>query len=124
MSPTLRALEPGDGDALHAIFTEPGVTQFLFDDVAPSRADTEHHVTAACTHGAWAIDLDGAIVGFASLRPVGAADRELMIVVSERWWGRGVAFAAAQAALGHGFAVLGLAASLQPSTCRTSARIA
>lgn len=85
MSPKLRAIEPGDGDALHAIFTEPGVKQFLFDDVPPSRAETEHHVTAARAHGGWAIDLDGAIVGFASLRPVGAADRELLIVVSERW---------------------------------------
>ena len=108
MSPTLRPIEPGDGDALHAIFTEPGVKQFLFDDVPPSRAETEHHVAAACAHGAWVICLDGAIVGLVSLRPVGAADRELMIAVGERCWGKGVAFAAAQATLRHGFEVLGL----------------
>jgi len=108
VKPTLRPIDLVDGDALHAIFTEPGVKQFLFDDVAPSRDETQTHVEAACAHGGWVIELDGVTVGFASLRPIGTADRELVIVVSERCWGRGVAFAAAQAALGHGFAVLGL----------------
>lgn len=108
MTPILRAVDLADGDVLHAIFIEPGVKQFLFDGIAPSRAETERHVVAARAQGGWVIDLDGEIVGLASLRPVGAGDRELMIVVSERWWGRGVAFAAAQAALGHGLAVLGL----------------
>jgi hypothetical protein len=29
----LRAVESAGGDALHTIFTEPGVRRFLFDDV-------------------------------------------------------------------------------------------
>ena len=104
---TLRAVELCDGDALHAIFTEPGVRQYLFDDVLLTRAETQQHVEAAVAHGAWVIVQDGTIIGLTSLRPSGD-DRELMIVIGERHWGRGVAFAAAQAAMRHGFDVLKL----------------
>jgi RimJ/RimL family protein N-acetyltransferase len=104
---TLRAVELCDGDALHAIFTEPGVRQYLFDDLLLTRAETQQHVVAAIAHGAWAIIEDGAVIGLTSLRPTGG-DRELMIVVGERHWGGGVAFAAAQAAMQHGFDVLKL----------------
>ncbi|MGE0574359.1 MAG: GNAT family N-acetyltransferase [Reyranella sp.] len=107
MSLALRPVEPGDGDELHAIFTEHGVKQYLFDDILLRRDQTQAHVEAACEHGAWVIILDGVIVGLTSLRPTGA-DRELLIVISERCWGRGVAYQAAQAALRHGFEVLKL----------------
>lgn len=107
MNVVLRPVELGDGDALHAIFTETGVRQFLFDDILLTRAETQAHVEAARDHGAWAICLDGVIVGLTSLRPVGD-DRELMIALSERCWGGGVAFEAAQAAMRHGFTVLNL----------------
>lgn len=107
MSLALRAVELGDGDALHAIFTEPGVKQYLFDDILLSRAGSQAHVEAARNEGGWVICLDGAIVSLVSLRPTGA-DRELMIVVSGRCWGRGVAFEAARSALHHGFDVLKL----------------
>jgi RimJ/RimL family protein N-acetyltransferase len=104
---TLRAVELADGDALHAIFTEASVRRYLFDDVLLTRAETQRHVETAVAHGAWAILQDGAIIGLTSLRPAGE-DRELMIVIGERHWGRGVAFAAAQAAMRHGFEVLKL----------------
>jgi RimJ/RimL family protein N-acetyltransferase len=104
---TLRVVELSDGDALHAIFTEPGVRQYLFDDVLLTRAETNRHVEAAVSHGAWVILQDGAVIGLTSLRPTGD-DRELMIVVGGRHWGRGAAFAAAQAAMRHGFEVLKL----------------
>lgn len=107
MNLVLRPVELGDGDALHAVFTEPGVRQYLFDDILLTREDTRKHVEAVCDHGAWVICLDGVIVGLTALRPVGG-DRELMIAVSERCWGRGVAFEAARAAMRHGFEVLKL----------------
>ena len=107
MSPVLRPVELGDGDALHAIFTEPGVRQYLFDDILLTREETQKHVAAALTHDAWIVELDGQVAGFVSLRPVGQ-DRELMIAISERCWGRGVAFEAARAAMRHGFEVLKL----------------
>jgi RimJ/RimL family protein N-acetyltransferase len=103
----LRAVESADGDALHAIFTEPGVRRFLFDDIELTRADTQEHVDAARTQGAWTIRQDGEIVGLVALRPVGA-DRELIVALSERWWGSGVAMRAARQAMQHGFDVLAL----------------
>jgi RimJ/RimL family protein N-acetyltransferase len=103
----LRAVEAPDGDALHAIFTEPGVRRYLFDDVLLTRAQTQQHVEAACGHGAWVILEDGAVAGLVSLRPAGA-HRELIVVVAERYWGTGLVFAAAGAAMRHGFDTLGL----------------
>lgn len=105
--PVLRPVELDDGDALHVIFTEPGVRRYLFDDVLLTRKETQEHVTAAREHGAWVICLDGVVVGLVFLRPLGR-DRELMIAVCERCWGRGVAFEAARAAIRHGFDVLQL----------------
>ena len=103
----LRAVESADGDALHAIFTEPGVRRFLFDDIELTRAETQEHVDAACAQGAWTIRQDGEIVGLVALRPVGA-DRELIVALSERCWGSGVAVRPARQALQHGFDRLAL----------------
>lgn len=105
MNLVLRAVERGDGDALHGLFTQTGVRRFLFNDILLTRAETQKHVDAALPHDAWVVELDGLVVGFTSLRPVGK-DRELMIAVSERCWGRGAAFQAARAAMSHGFEVL------------------
>jgi ribosomal-protein-alanine N-acetyltransferase len=107
MTAVLRAVTTADGDALHALFTEPGVRRYLFDDITPTRAETQRHVEAACQHDAWMILCDGAVAGLVSLRPVDG-DRELIIAVGERYWGRGIAFAAAEAAMQHAFEVLRL----------------
>jgi RimJ/RimL family protein N-acetyltransferase len=88
---TLRAVEQADGDALHAIFTEPGVRRYLFDDILLTRAETHRHVEAACRHGAWVVLRDGEIIGLTSLRATGDG-RELMIAIGERHWGGGIAF--------------------------------
>jgi ribosomal-protein-alanine N-acetyltransferase len=106
-SVVLRPIALSDAAALHAIFTEPGVRQYLFDDILLTRAETQGHVEAALGHDAWIVMLDGEVMGFTSLRPVGD-DRELMIALSGRCWGRGVAFQASQAAMRHGFEVLKL----------------
>jgi len=103
----LRAIESADGDALHEIFIEPGVRRFLFDDIELTRAETQEHVDAACAQGAWTICQDGGIVGLVALRPAGA-DRELIVVLSERCWGSGSALQAAYQVMQHGFDVLGL----------------
>ena len=103
----LRAVESADGDALHAIFIEPGVRRFLFDDIELSRSETQEHVDAAAEQGAWTIRQDGSIIGLVALRPVGA-DRELIIAVNERYWGTGAALHAARQAMRHGFDALGL----------------
>ena len=105
---TLRALRATDCDALHAVFTETGVRRFLFDDSVLTRDQTQHHLDAAIGHGGWAICDGDRIVGFVSLRPKDGT-RELMVAVSEQYWGHGVAFEAARAAMRHGFETLKLA---------------
>ena len=100
----LRAVTVADGDALHAIFTQPGVRKFLFDDILLTREQTQAHVEAATTHDAWAICEDDQVVGFVSLRPTGE-DVELMVAIGEQCWGRGLAYEASAVALRHGFAV-------------------
>ena len=104
---SLRRVERTDGEALHAIFIERGVRRYLFDDVLLTREETQAHVDAACEHGARAMLHDGMVVGLVSLRPVGG-ERELLIVVAERFWGVGLAFAAAEAVMRYGFETLGL----------------
>lgn len=103
----LRAVESCDGDALHAVFTEPGVRRFLFDDVSLTRAETQIHVEAAREQGGWAICDDGQVVGLVCLRPIGE-EHELIIALSRECWGKGVAFEAGRAALNYGFEVLKL----------------
>lgn len=103
----LRAVQSEDGDALHAVFTDPGVRRFLFDDVSLTRAETQTHVEAAREQGGWAICDDAQVVGLVCLRPIGG-EHELIIALSERCWGKGVAFAAGRAALDYGFGVLNL----------------
>ena len=100
----LRALTAGDGDALHEIFTQPGVRRFLFDDILLTREQTQVHVDAAATHDSWTICEGDEVVGFVSLRPTGE-DVELMVAIGEKWWGRGIAYAASLAALRHGFEI-------------------
>jgi ribosomal-protein-alanine N-acetyltransferase len=98
----LRPVTAEDGDALHAIFTQPGVRKFLFDDILLMREQTQVHVEAAATHDAWVICESDRVVGFVSLRPTGE-DVELMVAIGEQDWGRGLAFAAAAEALRHAF---------------------
>jgi [ribosomal protein S5]-alanine N-acetyltransferase len=104
----LRAVETSDGDALHAIFTESRVMEYLFDGTPPDRDATQGHVEAAITHPAWTIIVEDWIAGLVSLRPVADGDHELIIVLSSRWWGKGLAFSASQQAMRHGFGVLKL----------------
>jgi ribosomal-protein-alanine N-acetyltransferase len=103
----LRAIQSSDGDALHTIFTEPGVRRFLFDDAVLTREQTQAHVDAATGPHAWVICDSHGVVGFVSLRLTGE-DRELMIAIAEGIWGRGLAHDAAVAAMRHGFEQLGL----------------
>lgn len=100
----LRPVRSADGDALHEIFTQPGVRRFLFDDILLTREQTQSHVEAATGHDAWVICEGETVVGFVSLRPSGE-DVELMVAIAEETWGRGLAFEASTAALRHGFEI-------------------
>src|SRR3990172_1069901 len=72
----LRPCEPADLDALHALFTDPGVRRFLWDDRVTARDETaaviEASVASFTSHGfgQWlAFPREGdALVGFSGLR--------------------------------------------------------
>ncbi|UYN97699.1 MAG: GNAT family N-acetyltransferase [Enhydrobacter sp.] len=103
----LRTVAACDGDALHAIFSQPGVKRYLFDDEAPTREQTRAIVEVARKDVAWAIVEEASVIGFVALRRKDGT-RELVVAIDERLWGRGVGYEAAQAALRHGFEVLKL----------------
>jgi len=96
-----------DVDALWALWTEPLVRQFLWDDVVIERdraRDTVRESAALASQGLglWTITLatDGTLVGCAALSPVGSAAEyypqsagaiEPLIALAPAHWGRGYA---------------------------------
>jgi ribosomal-protein-alanine N-acetyltransferase len=115
-------LEPftdADLEALHALWTDPGVRRFLWDDEVISR-DTVRQVIAAAAAD---FDRDGLclwtlhegesadVCGFCGLRPLSGRgpEIELLYALYPRLWGRGLAVEASRAALADGFRRVGLA---------------
>jgi ribosomal-protein-alanine N-acetyltransferase len=113
----LRPCAGADLDALHALFTDPGVRRFLWDDRMIAREEAarviEASVASFASHGfgQWlAFPREGdALVGFSGLRSVeGTPDVELLYALDPAHWGRGLAQEAARAVLQHGFTTVGL----------------
>ncbi len=114
----LRPVAPGDADVLHALFTDPLVRRWLWDDRVIPRRQTLEVIAAGtasfATHGFgyWLVRHahDGGLVGFAGLRVVDAGpDVELLYGLAPDRWGEGFATEASTAVLAHGFETLGLA---------------
>ena len=113
----LRPCAGADLDALHSLFTDPGVRRFLWDDRVIAREETaaviEASVASFTSHGfgQWlAFPREGdALVGFSGLRLVDATTEvELLYALAPPRWGRGLASEAVRAVLHHGFAALGI----------------
>lgn len=114
----LRPATAADVDAFHALWTDPAVRQFLWDDVVIPRERAEEVVAASVEcfetrrFGTWAVieRASDRLVGFAGLRSAGAdgAEVELLYGLSPAYWGRGLATEAARAVLRYGFRALGL----------------
>jgi RimJ/RimL family protein N-acetyltransferase len=110
-TPRLR-LEPlalRHADALRAVYAEAGVRRFLITRPA-SRAEFDRlfdrALRFASSHGMWALVDRGtaAVIGRVGFFAFGATGRpELAFLLSERFWGRGLATEAAVASLRHGF---------------------
>ena len=116
----LRPWSPCDVDPLHALWIDPQVRRFLFDDVAISRDLAAEIVTAAvaCAHATGLtlcslrrLETPGVIIGFAGLRWLDEASRqpELIYGLAADHWGQGLATEASQQVLADGFLRLGLA---------------
>jgi GMP synthase-like glutamine amidotransferase/RimJ/RimL family protein N-acetyltransferase len=113
----LRPLVGADLDALHALFTDPQVRRFLWDDRVIERSVAAEVIEASAARfaeagvGAWVIEPRGGgeLLGFAALRRIdGAGEIELLYGLAPAHWGKGYAVEASRAVLAHGFDGVGL----------------
>ena len=104
----------GDVDALHALWTDPDVRRYLWDDVVIPRTTAEEIVTAseadfrARGYGFWSLyrreDPEGGLIGFCGFRPFEGSDvPELLYGILPSFWGRGLVTEAGRAAIRFGF---------------------
>lgn len=114
---SLRPASLGDLEALHALFVDPAVRRYLWDDRVIARDETREAIAAseACfpAHGfgQWLLALagDATIAGFCGLRPIeGEADPELLYALAPGQRGAGLATEACRAVLAHGLGTLAL----------------
>jgi len=114
----LRPVAERDVDALHALWTDPQVRRWLWDDVAIERETAADRVAtsrasfAASGWGLWAVELrtNGVLAGTAGLVVIDPAlGPELLYSLHPSHHGRGYATEASRAVLDHAFDALGLA---------------
>lgn len=113
----LRPFSPEDCDALHALWTDPDVRRYLWDDVVVDR-DAVMEVIEASERdfdsegfGFWTLSLPGheTIIGFCGFRhEPRTAEAELVYGIAPPYWGQGLATEAAEGALRHAFETLAL----------------
>jgi ribosomal-protein-alanine N-acetyltransferase len=113
---TLHALTPSDVDGMHAVWTDPSVRKFLWDDVVIPREQAAAAVAASSAdfarhrYGLWAVydDASGELAGFCGLRSSESGVAELLYGLLPQYWGQGLATEAAKAVLSYAFDTLGL----------------
>jgi [ribosomal protein S5]-alanine N-acetyltransferase len=113
----LRPCDDADLDALHALWTDPKVRRFLWDDRVIERAVAAEAIAASRSSfaaegiGQWIVEPRGGseLLGFAGLRAIdGGGEIELLYALHPAHWGRGYAVEASRAVLVHGFETVGL----------------
>ena len=114
----LRPVAAADVDALHALWADPQVRRWLWDDVVIDRATAAERVAAseasfaASGWGLWALEprAGGALLGVAGLVEMDPAiGPEISYSLHPDHQGRGYATEAARAVLDHAFDALGFA---------------
>jgi ribosomal-protein-alanine N-acetyltransferase len=107
---TLRPWAESDIDTLHALWTEPGVRRYLWDNLVIPRDRAAVAVYSALatsvSHGigCWSLHLHGeeALAGFCGFRFIGdSKEVELLYGLLPALWGQGLATEASQAALDY-----------------------
>jgi [ribosomal protein S5]-alanine N-acetyltransferase len=106
-----------DAEALHALWTAPGVRRYLWDGETIPRERTDEAIATSDDlferhdFGLWLLRerIDHSLVGFAGIWPFrDAQEFELLYGVDEAMWGHGYAVEAAQAVIEHCFHTLDL----------------
>ena len=120
-TPRLRLMPvlPRDARAMHQLWTDPDVRQYLWDgqviplETAAAVADASARDFSAHRFGLWSMHLGAdplTVVGFCGLRTEGIGDEpELLFGLRPAFWRQGLAVEAARAVLHHAFESLGLA---------------
>ena len=110
----LRALTSADVTAAHAMWTDPGMRRYLWDD-AVIGLDTAADVIAASDgdfarwgFGLWGLydRTSGTLMGFCGCRSLDGHEPELLYGLLPAWWGQGLAVEASTAVLDHVFLTL------------------
>jgi ribosomal-protein-alanine N-acetyltransferase len=106
---TLRPFRESDADALHLLWTDPGVRRYLWDDVVIPREQTESVLARAIRSakesgvGIWSVMLPE-YIGFCGLRHVDDTPRiEILFGLYPAFQGKGLAFEAASAVIAYAF---------------------
>ena len=108
----LRPISPDDVDALHALWTDPDVRRYLWDDRIIPRETVEEIVARSLAtfesdgYGFFALELaerDGHLIGFCGHRRENQGDIELLYGIHPTYWGEGLVAEAAHEVLKFGF---------------------
>ena len=129
----IRAWKPSDANAAERIFADPEVMRFIGVG-GPWTSDQSRSAIAAMSDryereglGIWPVVLkeDGTLIGECGLQPLpGSSDIELAYLFDKPYWGRGLAYEAAEAVLDYGFGIHGLrgvVAVVRPENARSIA---
>ncbi|HET6472915.1 MAG TPA: GNAT family N-acetyltransferase [Pseudomonadales bacterium] len=109
----MRPIDREDVDALHALWTDPDVRRYLWDDRIIPRETVEDIVAQSLAtfesegYGFFALELadqDGSLIGFCGHRRAeSGAEIELLYGIHPMYWGEGLVAEAAQEVLKFGF---------------------
>lgn len=111
----LHPVTSADAEALHALWTSPGVRRYLWDGEIISRERTDEAISTSellferNDFGLWVVRerFDKSLTGFAGLWPFREEQQfELLYGIDERLWGHGYAVEASLAVIDYCFRVL------------------
>lgn len=113
----LRAFVPDDLEHLYSMLSDPGVMRYLPGGTPRSKEQTEATLKIIINHweqhgfGWWAVECKAneAMIGWCGLKSIDTTlEAEVLYLLAQPYWGRGLATEAAKASLRYGFQELEL----------------
>ena len=127
----LRPITLDEKAELHALWTDPAVRRWLFDDEVIATEDVDELIAKSDARvaqgmGHWTIRAksDGRLIGSAALQPIEGDGVELIYLLARSEWGRGHASEASRAILDHAFGTHGLDQVIAQADVSNTASIA